>query len=91
MQTPARCCKHLLNNAEQPFRVYHISNAAFVWQVICASSHEETDMQETTWEKLLEQFPQLVELKDIPAEMNVMMQRGKNSGKWYDFHLDMKD
>lgn len=87
MHIPALCCKHLLNSAS-PFRVYHLSDSPFTWQVICSAEHKETDWRETTWRALTEQFPELIELNNIPAEMNVMMQRGVDSGKWYDFHFN---
>lgn len=91
MHTPALCCKHLFNSTESPFRAYHISSSPFLWQVACTAQHQESDWHETTWERLTEQFPELAELNSIPSEMNVMMQRGIDSGKWYDFHLDAQN
>ncbi len=37
-------------------------------------------------EKVLQMFPELKELFDLPLGETIIFMKGKNSGKWYDFH-----
>jgi hypothetical protein len=83
-------CKHLLNDANL-FQVYH--NFSFSpeivskWLITCNGQHcIDEDFVEIKMAEACERFPEINELLDIPDDMEVMFQKGNNSGKWYDFH-----
>ncbi|SCW84383.1 hypothetical protein SAMN04487970_106524 [Paenibacillus tianmuensis] len=87
LDAPVLICQHLLDGADL-FRVYHLPNEECNWQMICMDNHEKSDMVVTTLAKAYELYPEIGELLDVPDDMTVMFQKGKNSGKWYDFHFD---
>ena len=84
--TAVLCCRHLLEEAGL-FRVYHLATQSPVWRFTCREEHMEDDLVESTLGEMLRRFPETGELADIPGTLNVMFQRGVNSGKWYDFHF----
>lgn len=84
-KTLVSICKHLLDGSPLHW-VHHLPAEKDVWHLMCIEQHETTDMKKITLEEALGLFPEFNELSDIPQEMDVSFKRGKNSGKWYDFH-----
>ena len=85
--TPVSVCRHLLDGAAL-FRVYHLPEEKCVWHLVCESNHQTSDRVQITLAKAYELFPEIGELAGVPKNMKVMLQKGKNSGKWYDFHIE---
>ena len=78
-------CSHLKDGAELHW-VHHLPNEQYVWNFMCVEEHELSDMVQMTLGEALKLFPEIGELGDIPKNMDVSFKKGKNSGKWYDFH-----
>lgn len=85
--TPVFVCQHILNGASL-FRVYHLPKEKTVWHMLCKEHHIEADQRESTLQAMLEICPEIAELSDMPQDTKVMLQRGVDSGKWYDFHIE---
>ena len=83
--TPALVSSHLLNGDDLHW-VHHVPGEDYIWQLMPVSEQTREDMIETTLMKAYQQFPEIGELADTPPNMNVSFKKGKNSGKWYDFH-----
>jgi len=66
--------------------VYQLPEEQCVWILLCNKEHEESDLTQSTFEEASLLFPEIKELLDVPKDMRVSFKRGKNSGKWYDFH-----
>ncbi len=44
------------------------------------------DYEKMTQKEVLQMYPELKDLFDLKLEKNCFFRKGKNSGKWYDFH-----
>lgn len=86
---PILVCQHLLNNAGL-FQVYHLPNETYKWQMVCMGEHDRSHMTEITLAEACELFPEIEQLLDTPDDMEIMFQKGINSGRWYDFHFEKK-
>jgi hypothetical protein len=78
-------CSHLSKGADLHW-VHHVPGEEFIWQFMCNSEHERSNMMEKTLMEAYQRFPEIGELANTPPNMDVSFKKGKNSGKWYDFH-----
>jgi len=78
-------CSHLKNGSELHW-VHHLPNEKNVWNFMCTEEHKLSDMIQIKLLEACELFPEIKELADVPQSMDVSFKKGKNSGKWYDFH-----
>ncbi len=78
-------CNHVLNGCSLHW-VHHLPEEKYLWHLMCIGEHKTSDMVQITLEEACRLFPEFQELGDVPPTMDVSFKRGKNSGKWYDFH-----
>lgn len=69
------------------FQAYYFQNVEIPWRLTCQGDDGNTEFATVTMEKALSLFPEIGELINLKMERSVMFQKGKNSGKWYDFIL----
>jgi hypothetical protein len=84
-ETAILICSHLMKGADLHW-VHHLPGEQFQWNLMCVEEHTLSDMVETTLLEAHNLFPEIGELADVPEDMHVSFKKGKNSGRWYDFH-----
>ena len=63
-------------------------NESWVIQSEASTTGNVDEYEQLAEEKALERFPELKELFVLELDANISFIRGKNSEKWFDFHMN---
>jgi len=84
-ESPVWICRHVIDGARLDW-VHHVPEELYVWQLTCKDTYDLSDMVEITLAEASRLFLEIIELADVPQDMEVSFKKGITSGKWYDFH-----